>query len=577
MDWLSIRRRLAAPKFFCHTIVQGIFAFILLLLGMGCSGSSQFVAPKPPPDDRRPVPPPEYREINLAADNVDKLFIYQIKRILDLSRYYRMIAGKPKQAMNVDVFDEVYDSSWFTNRNGLRGMSPDEIARGPNTEEGPDTSAEWTVVRAKAQGVTPGFSIKDSRGNVYVIKFDPHGYSELSTGAEIVSTKLFYACGYNVPENYLVQFDPKILRMGKEVDFTDKEGKKRYLTEQDLTEILDRIEKLPDGRIRAVASKYLPGKPMGSFQYIGVRKDDANDFIPHEHRRELRGLRVIAAWLNHFDTKANNSLDMYLPGKYVRHYLIDFGSTLGSQGDEPMPPEIGQEGVADPDKVAKTIGTLGIYKRHWEREREILYPSIGYYRSAEFHPQKYKYILPNPAFNNASDRDGYWGAKLVMSFTEEQIRTAVAQGRYSDPEAAEYLFRTIVERRNIVGRYWFERMPPIDKIEIREDAAGDQQLCFQDLAVESGLDSAENTRYEYELRRNEKLLLSNRISGQQTCISISEWKSALEAGKKSAPDLPWEFGIRLQRGEEGNWSKWVTVFLERETDSQKFVLLGIER
>ncbi|NIW47138.1 MAG: hypothetical protein GWN30_21030, partial [Gammaproteobacteria bacterium] len=59
----------------------------------------------------------------------------------------------------------------------------------------------------------------------------------------------------------------------------------------------------------------------------GIRDDDLNDVIPHQHRRELRGLRVVAAWLNHFDTKANNTLDVYVEDGYVRHYLIDFGST----------------------------------------------------------------------------------------------------------------------------------------------------------------------------------------------------------------------------------------------------------
>jgi len=44
----------------------------------------------------------------------------------------------------------------------------------------------------------------------------------------------------------------------------------------------------------------------------GTRKDAGNDHVPHNHRREMRGYKVIAAWLNSVDTKANNTLDMYV-------------------------------------------------------------------------------------------------------------------------------------------------------------------------------------------------------------------------------------------------------------------------
>jgi hypothetical protein len=68
--------------------------------------------------------------------------------------------------------------------------------------------------------------------------------------------------------------------------------------------LLQRAPRRPDGTYRALASKLLPGKPVGPFQYFGTRPDDPNDIFPHENRRELRGLRVFAAWLNHDDSRA---------------------------------------------------------------------------------------------------------------------------------------------------------------------------------------------------------------------------------------------------------------------------------
>ena len=41
---------------------------------------------------------------------------------------------------------------------------------------------------------------------------------------------------------------------------------------------------------------------VGKFSYTGTRKDDRNDLIPHELRRELRGMYVVASWVNHADS-----------------------------------------------------------------------------------------------------------------------------------------------------------------------------------------------------------------------------------------------------------------------------------
>ena len=350
------------------------------------------------------------------------------------------------------------------------------------------------------------------------------------------------------------------------------------MNQRDLEEILTRIQKRPDGLIRVAASKYLPGQLLGGFKYIGVREDDMNDFIPHEHRRDLRGLKVIAAWLNHYDTKANNSLDIFYKNQYVRHYLIDFGSTLGSQGDEPMPPEIGREGPADPVQTFKSIVSLGIYRRPWEKQPEIKYLSIGNFSAKSFKPDKYKYILPNPAFGNATSLDNYWGTKLVMSFTDEQIRTAVEQGQYSDPPAAEYLIKKLIERRDIVGRTWFSKMNTLDHFELRETASAQQELCFQDLGIDTGLESGNDRQYGFELRKNGKIIAGFENIGNRTCVNLSEiipvHKLSSANAKNGTYAAQWEIRLQLKRSTD---SKWVKVYLEMDGDSHKLKLLGLRR
>jgi len=113
---------------------------------------------------------------------------------------------KPTPSQNANTLGEVPNSSWFQNRHGSKRMTIEEIVRGPNTSDGPSNSSTWKVIEGKTEGITPGFRIRDSRGDVYVIKFDPPDNPEMATAAEIISTKLFFAAGYNVPENHLVFF-----------------------------------------------------------------------------------------------------------------------------------------------------------------------------------------------------------------------------------------------------------------------------------------------------------------------------------------------------------------------------------
>src|SRR5206468_1981458 len=143
---------------------------------------------------------------------------------------------------------------------------------------------------------------KDKRGEQYLLKFDPEGYPELQSGAEVISTKILYAAGYNTPENYIAVFDPNHVRIGENVVEIGKDGNPS-MTRDDLLHMLERSPKMPDGRYRVLASKILPGKPKGPFAYMGMRGDDPNDRVPHEHRRVLRGLRVIASWIDHNDLK----------------------------------------------------------------------------------------------------------------------------------------------------------------------------------------------------------------------------------------------------------------------------------
>jgi len=442
-----------------------------MVAGLACGGPPR-LALEPVPradDDRYDVPQPRQRERDDYYDLLDYTFFEQIGQAADLPRNVRKVIGKHKEALNATPLDEVQDSSWFTNRIGQREVSAAELRRGPNRPLGPDLDGTWTIVGAKTSGITPGFNIRDRRGDRYVIKFDPLSDPELATGAEAIGTRLFWAAGYNTPENYLVAFAPDQLQIDPKATVRLALGKRRPMTPDDLRLILSKVPKLPDGRVRCIASRLLAGTPLGPIPMLAVRRDDPNDVIQHEHRRELRGYKTYCAWLNHNDSREINSLDMYVEegGRhFVKHYLIDFGATLGSASTGVNLRSEGYEYIFDVGQMAKSLLTLGLYKRPWE---DLTFPSlrgIGRFESAHFDPGEWKPNYPCPPFENATARDEFWAAKAIMRFDDTLLATAVEEAQFSDPAAAAYMVRTLGERRDRIGRHAFARVNPLDEFEI---------------------------------------------------------------------------------------------------------------
>lgn len=134
-------------------------------------------APKFYPDD--PV------WVERDTEDASSMKPLEVKLFVDLT--YNIIEGRSKpasvRAMNVNTVDDVPDSSWFTNRIGYRPLTAPEIAKGPDTTDGPSAGA-WTITSSKNDGVMPGFTIKDASGQRWFLKFDPPGYRAMSTGTK---------------------------------------------------------------------------------------------------------------------------------------------------------------------------------------------------------------------------------------------------------------------------------------------------------------------------------------------------------------------------------------------------------
>jgi hypothetical protein len=472
-------------------------------------------------------------------------------------------AGPPIPAQGVNTLGEVIDTAWYVGRHYFQPMTVEDLMRGPGNAT-PPADGPWTVVSAKNEGITPGFTIRDRKGELYVMKFDPISNPEIASAADVISSKIFYALGYHVPENYIVHFDRSRLELGEDARFVDRTGRLRKMSRQDLADVLVKVPRDAEKNYRAIASRYLVGKPVGPRRYHGARRDDPNDTVLHEHRRDLRGFRLFCAWLDHDDSRAINSLDMIIDEggiPFIKHYLVDFGSTLGSATNGPNSPRSGFEELFSWKSSAREFFTLGLYVPHWAKARYPKLPSVGRFEYERFDPETWTPEYSNPAFSNMLPDDAFWAARQVMAFTDEQIGALVKTGEFSDSRAAEWVTKCLIERRNKIGRVFLSKVLPLDRFAVQ-----DGTLSFVDLTPAPGppatsqrAKSAPTTTGQERLSRQYQVQWAefDNSTGAHTSIrseglTIPGTSAAYIVATISADDPKKSVHVYLRR-QSGNW------------------------
>ena len=538
--------------------------WILLAIGSlsvsGLAQGSKFRSDDPlgVDPDQLPIPEPEAVKVSQALDVLANTFALRPDKDVPIPA-----------AENVNTLGEVPDSSWFTNRMSRRVMTIEELVRGPNQLDGPDRSEPWVIIDLKTEGITPGFTIRDGKDEVYFVKFDPPKYPQLATSAEVISTKFFHAFGYNVAENYLSFIRRQDLRISPEARLEDEQGKERPVREWDIDNIFRWAYQESDGTTPVIASRRIPGSPLGHFKYYGTRSDDPNDIFPHQNRRELRGLRVFSAWLNHDDSRSINTLNVYVgePGKgSVKHYLIDFGSALGSGSIKPQGRRAGNEYIIEGKPIAKAGLTLGLWDRPWRHVKYPDYPGIGRFEADFFQPQLWRPEYPNPAFDRMQLEDAFWATRIVMRFTDEMIRAMVETGQLDDPAASDYLAETLIKRRDKIIRYYLPQMNPLDDFQFTGEPGASLRLAFTNLGLEAGFAVASSYRYQW-------FRFDNQSQGLEPITEVrpSEWPSLAVPQDNGAYLM---VRINTSSREQPQWRKKVEVFIRNGSQPK---IVGMER
>ncbi len=413
-------------------------------------------------------------------DVVDAVFFRPISEVWTFER--------GREAINVNAVDEVPDSSWFENR--AAHVTPEDVARGAC--ESPPPPTPWRVIRSKTAGTRPGFAIRAADDRIYFLRTD-ETLRERSTAADAIATRLIWAAGYNTPCNHVAFFRPEDLVLAPEA-----EGE-HAPTQDDIDLVLRRATRAPDGSLRVSLSQALEGEPLGGWQFEGIREDDLNDVVPHQHRRDARGMVLLSAWLNHIDSRAENNLDTWIEtgeGRgYVRHYVLDASDSFGVmwRGAYLMSQRFGSSHYLDMQHVIEDFLTFGALDRPYYVDDEERGPAtywLGYYDIERFDPAGWRNGYPNAAFQRATERDRAWMARIIAHLDRDDVAAAIGAGRFSRALVVGELERIVMGRRELALERFLTRLSPLS-----EPVVNAGQLCLRDLAITGGIRDPEERVY----------------------------------------------------------------------------------
>ena len=395
----------------------------------------------------------------------------------------------------------------------------------------------------------------DSKGQLYLLRFDPLGYEGLATGAEMVTSRLFYALGYHVPENYIVKFERGQLVANAEGQAVSSSGRPRAL-------VGDRHRPVPAtsaGRdLARPTAQWQRGYPRDAGRCSGHFRSGARGattpmtLVPHEHRRDLRGLSVFEAWVNNASARAVGTQDILTTVggvTRIRHYLIDFTRSLGSgvQGGPKLPWEGNEPVLPKLSAIGRNIAGMGIATPAWMKAKYPDLREVGAFEANTFDPAEWTTNQSIAPFANRLPDDAYWAAKQVMAFSDDDIRAIVQTGQYSK-EAEDWITAALIERRNRIGRTFFAGVLPLDRFRVTANG-----LEFDDLAVTYGFSTPRTYTIEwYGFDNARNAILDQSGTGPAVPSSVQALATgAYVAARVSAGNADMRVEVFLRKGANG--------------------------
>lgn len=301
---------------------------------------------------------------------------------------------------------ETYQDKQNTNLPEVTWRDPGDIASlnlyygAGSKEDAPDPNAKYTFVKEDMQSGSPKFYVEDDRGVQWKVKLGQE------TQAETAATRLLWAAGYFVDEDYYLE---KLIVAG--------------------------IPKLQHGEDFVSAGGTVHGARLERKQKEMKKLDDWDWFDnPFLEKREMNGLRVMMSLLNNWDLKEVNNSIYEMEGER-RYVVTDLGATFGNTGNTLKRSKGSSKDYADSKFIRNTTPGFIDFVMH-SRPFFLLAINVPYYRERT-RMEKITQHIPRA--------DAKWLGSRLSMLSREQISDCFRAGGYSTEEID--IYTKVVQKR----------------------------------------------------------------------------------------------------------------------------------
>ena len=280
---------------------------------------------------------------------------------------------------------------------------------------------------------------------------------------------------------------------------------------------------------------------------------------------------MFAAWLNHDEWRADNSLDTLVREggrSIVRHHLLDFGSTLGSASTKAQSRRAGNEYLWETRPTLVTMLTLGLYVRPWVKVDYPDIPAVGRFEANYFLPQGWKPDYPNPAFRVTRPDDRFWAARIIAAFPDEAVGRIVATARFSDPRATKYVVETLLLRKSKILMAWLNGTNPI----VNPSLTASGVLTFDNAAEQAGVAKAAE-RYTVQWSRFDNATGTHHAAGDEAVVTDRRAQAPVSLISANPEFIAARLGAF--HPDRPEWAQPLMVYFRR--DAAGWTLVGLER